>query len=29
MKVPAGKTRNRKGEPLMLTLKGRVEAYYR
>ena len=29
VKVPAGKTRNRKGEPQMLTLKGRVEAYYR
>jgi hypothetical protein len=29
VKVPAGKTRNRKGEPLMITLKGRVEAYYR
>ena len=29
VKVPAGKTRNRKGEPLMLTLKGQVEAFYR
>jgi hypothetical protein len=29
VKVPAGKTRNRKGEPLMITLKGKVEAFYR
>ncbi|MDQ6680276.1 MAG: DUF3297 family protein [Pseudomonadota bacterium] len=27
--VPAGKTRDRKGLPLMLKLKGRVEAFYR
>ena len=29
IKVPAGKTVDRKGKPLLLTLKGRVEAYYR
>ena len=29
IKVPAGKTRDRKGQPLLLTLKGRVEAFYR
>ena len=29
VKVPSGKTRDRKGQPLMLTLKGTVEAYYR
>ena len=29
VKVPAGKTRNRKGQPLLITLKGRVEAFYR
>ena len=29
VKVPAGKTKNRKGEPLLLTLKGKVEAFYR
>ena len=29
VKVPAGKTRNRKGQPLMITLKGKVEAFYR
>jgi hypothetical protein len=28
IKVPAGKTLDRKGKPLLLTLKGRVEAYY-
>ncbi|MFM9997800.1 MAG: DUF3297 family protein [Burkholderiaceae bacterium] len=28
-KVPAGKTRDRKGNPLMITLKGKVEAFYR
>ncbi|MBS0444457.1 MAG: DUF3297 family protein [Proteobacteria bacterium] len=27
--VPAGKALNRKGQPLMIRLKGRVEAYYR
>ena len=29
VKVPAGKTVNRKGQPLMLQLKGKVEAFYR
>ena len=29
VKVPAGKTRDRKGQPLLITLKGRVEAFYR
>ena len=29
VKVPAGKTRDRHGQPLMITLKGRVEPYYR
>jgi hypothetical protein len=29
VKVPAGKKVDRKGKPLMLTLKGRVEAFYR
>jgi len=29
VKVPAGKTRDRKGNPLMITLKGKVEAFYR
>jgi len=29
IKVPAGKTRDRKGHPLLITLKGRVEAFYR
>ncbi|MBA3597152.1 MAG: DUF3297 family protein [Methylibium sp.] len=29
VKVPAGKTRNRAGQPLMITLKGKVEAFYR
>ena len=29
VKVPAGKTRDRKGQPLLLTLKGKVEAFYR
>lgn len=29
VKVPAGKTRNRKGQPLMIALKGKVEAFYR
>ena len=28
IKVPAGKTLDRKGKPLLITLKGRVEAYY-
>lgn len=29
IKVPAGRTLDRKGRPLMLTLKGRVEPFYR
>ncbi len=29
VKVPAGKTLDRKGNPLMLKLKGQVEAYYK
>ncbi len=29
VKVPAGKTRDRRGQPLLITLKGRVEAFYR
>lgn len=29
VKVPAGKTRDRKGQPLMIKLKGKVEAFYR
>lgn len=29
VRVPAGKTVDRKGQPLMLKLKGKVEAYYR
>ena len=29
VKVPAGKTRDRRGQPLLITLKGTVEAYYR
>jgi Protein of unknown function (DUF3297) len=29
VKVPAGKTVDRKGNPLLLKLKGRVEAFYR
>jgi hypothetical protein len=29
VKVPAGKTRDRHGLPLMLKLKGKVEAFYR
>ena len=29
VKVPAGKTLNRKGQPLLLQLKGKVEAFYR
>ena len=29
VKVAAGKARDRKGKPLMITLKGRVEAFYR
>jgi Protein of unknown function (DUF3297) len=29
VKVPAGKTLNRQGRPLLLQLKGKVEAFYR
>lgn len=29
VKVPAGKTLDRKGRPLLIKLKGTVEAYYR
>ncbi len=29
VKVPAGRTRDRHGRPLMLTLKGTVEAFYK
>ena len=29
VKVPVGKTRDRKGQPLTIKLKGKVEAYYR
>jgi len=29
VKVPAGKTLDRKGQPLLIKLKGRVEAFYR
>jgi hypothetical protein len=29
IKVPAGKTVDRRGRPLLITLKGKVEAYYR
>ena len=29
MKVPAGKTVDRKGQPMMIKLKGKVEAFYR
>ena len=29
IKVPAGKTRDRKGRPLLLTLKGAVQAFYK
>ncbi len=29
VKVPAGKTVDRKGHPLMLKLKGKVEAFYK
>ena len=29
IKVPAGKTLDRKGRPLLIKLKGQVEAYYR
>ena len=29
IKVPAGKALNRKGQPMMIQLKGTVEAFYR
>jgi len=29
VKVPAGKARDRRGQPMTVTLKGRVEAFYR
>ncbi|PWW46924.1 DUF3297 family protein [Melaminivora alkalimesophila] len=29
IKVPAGKTLDRRGRPLLLTLKGQVEAFYK
>ena len=29
VKVPAGRTLDRKGKPMMLKLKGKVEAFYR
>ena len=29
VKVPAGKARDRKGQPLMIKLKGRVKAFFR
>jgi hypothetical protein len=29
VKVPAGRTVDRKGKPILITLKGRVEAFYR
>lgn len=29
IKVPAGKTVDRKGRPLLITLKGKVEVFYR
>ncbi len=29
VRVPAGKTLDRRGQPLMIKLKGRVEAFYR
>lgn len=29
VKVPAGKTLDRRGQPLLIKLKGTVEAYYR
>ena len=29
VRVPVGKTRDRKGQPLTIKLKGKVEAYYR
>ena len=29
VKVPAGKTKDRRGQPLLITLKGKVESFYR
>ena len=29
IKVPAGKAKDRKGQPLLIKLKGQVEAFYR
>jgi hypothetical protein len=29
IRVPAGKARDRKGQPLMIKLKGKVEAFYK
>ena len=29
VKVPAGKTHDRKGNPMLIKLKGKVEAFYR
>ena len=29
VKVPAGKTRDRRGQPMLIKLSGRVEAFYR
>jgi len=29
VKVPAGKTRDRKGQPLLIKVKGKVEAFYK
>ena len=29
VKVPAGKTLDRKGQPLLIKIKGKVEAYYK
>jgi len=29
VKVPAGKTLDRRGQPLLITLKGKVEVFYR
>jgi hypothetical protein len=29
IRVPAGKTRDRRGNPLLIKLKGKVEAFYR
>jgi hypothetical protein len=29
VRVPAGKARDRRGQPLLIKLKGKVEPYYR